>query len=270
MNNTDYQNLPAISSHWLIAMLESPAACWRQHLDPARVPAPSSDACRFGSAVHCLALTPRRFEWEFVVADYERRSLAGKAYYAQLAATGRIIVRPAEFEKALAIVAALRAHPEARKLLRGGKKERTIIQPRPGLFPLKARLDIHHEGQRHVVELKTIRDLGLIRPSMERYRYPLSAAFYRMMTKSQATTFVFVQTAPPHTVEIVDFPREQLQAGHEQWQTALARFDECWLANDWPEAEPATPDDDPLLMDFMPAKAAGRPRFELPVGELSL
>lgn len=270
MNNTTYQAIPAVSSHWLIDLLRSPAYCWRQHLDPNRVPAPSSDACRFGSMVHCLALTPRQFEWEFVVADYERRSLAGKAYYAQLAATGRIVVRPAEFEKALALVAALRAHPEARKLLRGGKKERTILQPRPGLLPLKARLDMHHEAKRHVVELKTIRDLGLIRSSMERYRYPLSAAYYRMMVKGQATTFVFVQTTPPHDIEIVDFPRDQLEAGHDQWQTALARFDDCWRTGEWPEAEPTAPDDDPLMMNFMPTKAGNRPRFDLPVGELAL
>ncbi len=34
MNNNDYQDLPAISSHWLIAMLDSPANCWRKYLDP--------------------------------------------------------------------------------------------------------------------------------------------------------------------------------------------------------------------------------------------
>jgi hypothetical protein len=36
MNNHDYQDLPGISSHWLIAMLDSPAACWRKYLDPQR------------------------------------------------------------------------------------------------------------------------------------------------------------------------------------------------------------------------------------------
>jgi hypothetical protein len=62
----------------------------------------------------------------------------------------------------------------------------------------------------------------------------------------------------------------QLQAGREQWQTALARFDKCWLADDWPEAEPAEEDDDPLLMNCRPALAAARPRFDVPLGELAL
>jgi hypothetical protein len=49
MNNSDYQDLPAISSHWLIAMLDSPAACWRKYLDPGgpprNRPPPSGSGC---------------------------------------------------------------------------------------------------------------------------------------------------------------------------------------------------------------------------------
>lgn len=271
MNNAEYQALPAVSSHWLIDFLKSPAHCWRQHLDPNRVPVPSSDACRFGSLVHCLALTPRQFEREFIVADYERRSLVGKAHYVGLAAAGMIVIRPAELDRARAIVAALKGNKPANRLLTYGKKERTIIRPRPaGLLPLKARLDVHCEAKRLIVELKTIRDLGLIRSSMERYRYPLSAAFYREMVRGQATVFVFAQTTPPHDIEIVDFPRAQLEEGREQWQTALRRFDDCWRTGEWPEAEPVEVDDDPLMLPGTPLFARSGPRFDLPVGELAL
>ncbi|MCK7582377.1 MAG: hypothetical protein MZV65_46830 [Chromatiales bacterium] len=38
--------------------------------------------------------------------------------------------------------------------------------------------------------------------------------------------FVFVQTAPPHEVAVIPMERQQLQAGREQWQAALARFDQ--------------------------------------------
>jgi hypothetical protein len=152
MNNNDYQEMPAISSHWLMAMLDSPADCWRKYLDPRRPAQEPTDALRFGTLVHGLALTPRQLDREFLVADYERRSHVGKARYAELAATGLTIVKPAELEKAHAMVATLKADPDARKLLRGGKKERTILQPRArGLLPLKARLDVHQESKRQVV-----------------------------------------------------------------------------------------------------------------------
>ena len=271
MNNHDYQNLPAISSHWLIEMLRSPAACWRKYLDPQRPAEEPTDAMRFGTLVHCLALTPKQFDREFAVMNCERRSKADRARWEWIQAQGLTPIRPAELEKARAIVAALQADPTARKLLRGGKKERTIIQPRArGLLPLKARLDVHDESQRQVIELKTIWNLARAQAAMERYRYPLSAAFYRDLVRGQSVVFAFVQTREPFDVAVIPMERQQLHAGHEQWQAALARFDECWTANDWPEAEPAAPDDDPLLMDFMPAKAAARQRFELPVGELAL
>ena len=273
MNNAEYQALRYVSSHWLIAMLDSPAACWKKYLAPQRETI-STDALRLGTLVHCLALTPRQFEREFVVADYDRRSNAGKARYAELAETGLTVIRPAELERARAMVAALRANPDSRKLLRDGKKERTIIQPRArGLLPLKARLDVHCEARRLIVELKTTRDLGVIRTSMERYRYPLSAAFYRDMVLGLATVFVFVQSTPPHDIEIVDFPRDQLEAGREQYQTALRRFDECWRSNQWPEMEsPAlADDDDPLMLPGTPLFQRPSPaRFDIPVGELML
>jgi hypothetical protein len=40
--------------------------------------------------------------------------------------------------------------------------------------------------------------------------------------------------------------------------------------NQWPELEPAAEDADPLMMNFIPTKAATRQRFELPVGEVAL
>lgn len=273
MHNDEYQDLPGISSHWLKAMLDSPAACWRKYLDPHRsAPAPT-DSLRLGTLVHGLALTPSQFEREFFVADYERRSHAGKARYAALSATGLTVIKPAELEKARAIVAALHAHPDAKRLLRGGKKERLILQPRlRGLLPLKARLDIHQETRREVVELKTTHDLERFSASLERYRYPLSAAFYRDISQSRSVQFVVVQTREPYAVETFTMTREQLQEGREQFTTALQRFDACWLKNEWPETEPVTDlDDDPLMMPmpFMMATTS-KQRLELPVGELAL
>jgi len=129
---------------------------------------------QFGTLAHCLALTPLQFGNEFVIDTGNRRTQTEKARYAALAATGKIIITSDDFERAQAIVAALKADPEARLLLTGGKKEQTLIQERErGLLPLKARLDIHHESQRLVVELKTIHDITRIQTTMQRYRYLL-------------------------------------------------------------------------------------------------
>lgn len=264
MNNHDYQTLPAISSHWLKNLLDhGPADCYRQHFEPPPSTESPSPSLRLGTLVHCLALTPEWFEQEFLIADYERRSSAGKARYNQLMATGSTLIKPAELERAQAMVAALKSHPDARPLLRGGKKERTLLQPRAeGLLPLKARVDIHQESQRRIVELKTIHSLRAIATAMERYRYPLSAAFYQYLVKGLSVIFIFVQTQEPHDIAVFELPRWQLQEGREQWQLALTRFDECWKNNHWPDA--------PLAL--IPALNTHRSshRLEMPVGELAL
>ena len=272
MDNATYQEMPCISSHWLKDMLDSPAECYRNHLDPQRPVKESTKAMQFGTLVHCLALTPLQLGEEFIIASYERRTKAGKARYTELAATGKIIITPDEFERAQAIIAAMKAHPEARLLLSGGKKEQTIIQERGrGLLPLKARLDIHHPDQRRVVELKTSYDIARIETTMKIYRYPLSAAFYRELAHALTVVFIFVQTREPLDVAVFELSPLDLQEGREQFTTALYRFDECWKANHWPEAEPTATglDEDPLMMNFMPMNP-NRQRFELPVGELAL
>lgn len=272
MNNHDYQDLPAISSHWLIAMLDSPAACWRKYIDPQRPTQEPTDALRLGTLVHCLALTPRQFEREFRIIREDRRSRTGRAEWEWTQAQGWTPIRPAELDRARAIVAALQASPEARKLLRHGKKERTIIQPRqPGLLPLKGRLDIHHESKRQIIELKTTWNLDAIETAMTRYRYPLSAAFYRDLVRGQSVIFVFVQTREPLEVLVMPMETWQLREGEMQWRTALEMFDTCWKLGQWPELEPTAPaeDDDPLMLPALAAPTA-RPRFEIPVGELTL
>ncbi|MBK8752384.1 MAG: PD-(D/E)XK nuclease-like domain-containing protein [Candidatus Competibacteraceae bacterium] len=282
MNNREYQDIPGISSHRLIAMHTSPAHCWRQYLDPDRKPEASTDALRFGTLVHCLALNPHTLDDEFLVADYERRSNAGKARYAQLNQYGLMVIKPAELERAKAIVAFLKANKESARLLLYGKKERTIIEPRAaGLLPLKARLDVHNETKRQVVELKTTRDIATIHRAIHDYHYLLSAAFYQHISQSRHVVFVFVETTAPYKVEIFEPTYWQLDQGREQFQTTLQQFDDCWKANHWPdglslskaEAEPAAPamDGDPLMMNFLPTNAKpNRQHFELPVGELAL
>ena len=265
MNNSDYHKIPSVSSHWLKDFIDNgPADCYRQHLEPQPLSTESpSSSLQLGTLVHCLTLTPHWFHQEFLVTDYERRSKAGKARYQDLTATGLTLIKPAELERAQAMVAALKAHPDARKLLRGGKKERVIIQPRAsGLLPLKARLDVHREAQRQVVELKTIYSLHhTLDMAIDRYRYLLSAAFYQHLVKALSVVFIFVQSAEPHDVMVLELSRQQLQSGYVQWRTALAQFDECWLNNHWPEPNRVILDRIPLIRP---------PRFNLPVGELAL
>ncbi|MBK8755516.1 MAG: PD-(D/E)XK nuclease-like domain-containing protein [Candidatus Competibacteraceae bacterium] len=122
MNNDEYQKLPGVSSHQLIAMLESPANCWRKYIDPQRPQQETTASLTFGTLIHCLALNPHTFDDEFLVADYEQRSKAGKERYAQLKQYGLKVIKPEEHDRARAIVTKLQCNPESRALLRHGKE----------------------------------------------------------------------------------------------------------------------------------------------------
>lgn len=271
-SNADYQSIRAVSSHWLKTMLDSPAECYRHYIDPSRPPQKSKVSLRFGSLVHCLALTPLRFDSEIIVSDIGRRSAKDKAMHETWERAGMTVVSEREVEKAKAVVGAIKANKEASRLISRGMKERAIIKPRAdGLLPLKARLDVHNEANRQGIELKTTWSLGKAKAAIERYRYPLSAAFYMDMVRGNSFVFVFAQTTEPFDVEVIPMERQQLQEGREQYQSALGRFDDCWETGEWPESDPVPDlDDDPLMMEFAPQKSAARQRFDLPVGELEL
>ena len=280
MNNAAYQRLRAVSASWLKDLLDSPATCYQKHLAPEREPETQTPEMRMGSLVHCMALTPLELPKEFIVNTQEQRSAAGKARAAKLAAHGKTVVTTREFARASEIVAALKAHPEARSLLGNGRPERVIIQERGAdWLPLKARLDVHDERRQRVVELKTIHDLHAIEGTIRQFHYLLGAAFYRELADAREAVFVFVQSTPPFPVEVIPVHPEDLERGRAQWQSALARFDECWKTRQWPDAEPDATDD--LAMDLWGMTAAGEDRLrsfsnrsqnrsDLPVGELEL
>lgn len=235
MNNRDYQSLFSVSSHWLISVLNSPAECWSKYLDPNKPFQKSTDSMRLGTLVHMLMLTPNNFEDEIIVADYDRRTISGKNKYDALLATGKTVIKPVELEKAQAIVKSIKDLPEARKILRYGSKEKTIIKQRnPEVLPLKARIDVLNKKKGLVVELKTIYYLGAINYAIEEYKYLLSAAFYNNITSTKSFKFVFVQTTEPYGVSIKEITYEEMEKGQDLFNKALTLFDHCWKNNYWP------------------------------------
>jgi exodeoxyribonuclease VIII len=227
---------------------------------------------RFGTLVHCLVLAPETFADEFALAgSINRRTNAGKADYAALVATGKQIVTGEEYRTALEIVRAIRRHPVAGGLFKGGEPEKILaVEREPHRLPLKGRPD-WLAPQPAIVELKTATDAsreGFLR-AVYRHGYHLSAAYYRMLV-GRATgtpeaaishTFVVVETERPYAVAVYPTSERLLAEGRKLWETALARFDECWINRDWPSYPVETLD---------PATASGGPRFAVEDGEVEL
>ena len=267
-----YFRLPGVSSHALIEMRRSPLHCWARYVDPARADEEPTAAMRFGTLVHALVLAPETFADEFALAgSIDRRTNAGKADYAALAASGKLVVSGEAYRAALEIVKAIRRNPVAGTLFRTGEPEKVIaVEREPHRLPLKGRLD-WLAPQPAIVELKTATDAsreGFLR-AVYRHGYHLSAAYYRMLV-GRATgtpedaishTFVVAETERPYAVAVYPTSERLLAEGREMWETALARFDECWINGEWPGYPVEALD---------PARPTGGPRFEIEDGEMEL
>jgi hypothetical protein len=240
-----YFRMPGVSSHALIAMTRSPLHCWAQYVDPNRAEEEPTPALRFGTLVHTRLLTPDTFGQAFAVADgVNRRTPAGRAQYAALRATGKPIVTTQDQQAAARIVEAIRRHAVAGALFQTGEAERIITVARPApLLPLKGRVDWLTPPPA-LVELKTAADAsreGFIR-AVYRHGYHLSAAYYRMLVSRMTGTpeaaiphtFVVAETRPPYAVAVYPTAERLLAEGRALGETALARFDDCWLNADWP------------------------------------
>ncbi len=268
-----YFQRPGVSSHALIEIARTPLHCWAKYVDPNREDDEPTAAMRFGTLVHTLALTPETFGDEFVLADaINRRTAESKAQYAALLESGRQIVTTKDYQAALQIVKAIKKHPVASALFHGGEPEKILtVQRESHLLPLKGRLD-WLSSQPAIVELKTAADAskaGFLR-AVYRHGYHLSAAYYRRLA-SEATgtpetdiphTFVVVESKPPYAVAVYPTSEDLLAEGRELWTTNLARFDDCWIANDWPSYP---------VESLKPSNGInGGLRFEIEAGELEL
>lgn len=271
-SNRSYFRMPGVSSHALVEMRRSPLHCWTKYVDPDRTDEEPTAAMRFGTLVHALALTPATFAEEFALADsINRRTHQGKADYAALVASGQRVVSREEYATALEIVKAIRRHPVAGPLFKTGEPEKVLtVEREPHLLPLKGRPD-WLAPQPALVEFKTATDAskeGFLR-AVYRHGYHLSAAYYRMLVSRTTGTpeaaiphaFVVAETKHPHAVAVYPSSERLLAEGRGLWETALARFDECWIDREWPGY--------PVEL-LEPARAAGGLRFALEEGELDL
>jgi exodeoxyribonuclease VIII len=268
-----YFKMPGVSSHALIEMGRSPLHCWAKYIDPNRQDEEPTPAMKFGTLVHTMVLTPETFSDAFVMADsINRRTNQGKSEYAALLESGQLAVTDKECRAALRIVKAIKRHPVAGPLFNVGEPEKILTVARePHRCPLKGRLD-WLSPQPAIVELKTATDASkeAFLRSVYRYSYHLSAAYYRMLvsqttgTPEDAIPYIFavVETKAPYAVAVYPSSERLLAEGRALWETNLARFDECWINDDWPG----------YSMEFLDpsSETGGGPRFEVEVGEMDL
>jgi hypothetical protein len=198
-----------------------------------------------GHAVHTLVLgagpTPVEVPGTGKNPD-EWRKDDDKAEVARLRAKGYVPLRPSDYAAALAMAEAVKDHPLAKKLLRTGLPERTLIwrDEATGVM-CRAKADwLRPDG---IVDLKTCESAApdALSKSAHNYGYAIQAPFYlrgfRALMPGTAEPFfvhIAVEKQPPYLVHVNQLTERAMAWGDRQVSQALEIFRDCQASGQWP------------------------------------
>jgi len=250
IENEEYHKGPGLSSSDLKLLARSPL-----HYKTAKeTPHKETDAMRLGTAVHCAVLEPERFNQEYVAAPdgIDRRTKAGKAQWAELETTGKIVLSSEDAQTVQGIADSLKRHSTASKLFTGGVAEQSCYWNQTVYYAdtsaeilCKCRPDYIKDiaGGYVIVDLKTTLD-AREKPFRGRaywdLGYHLSAAHYFTGltairgTPPQAFIFLAVEKEPPYAVNVFQSGRDFLEEGWAEAEVLYKVFAACMASGKWP------------------------------------
>lgn len=236
LDDASYHGLPRLSASGAKTLLKSPAR-YRWERDH---PAEPTAAMRFGTMFHALVLEPHVFVERYALApDVDRRTKEGKAAAEQwsLDNPGRIAVPVSDWDRVHAMAKAVETSG-AGDLMVGGEMEKAILWERDGA-KLKSKLDCITPT--HIIDLKTTSadDEDSIQRAAWSYGYHISAAAYQEAAEvltghKLPKVFIFVSSAAPYDVVIMEAGEDFIARGRALWDRAVRTYAACVEFDDWP------------------------------------
>lgn len=248
MQHEEYAAIDAVNWSTLVHLATSPMMLrWR-----ADHPREDTRALRLGRAIHCAVLEPERWEREYVARpDFgDLRTKAAKQARAEWLVdlpAGVEVLEPEEYELAERCGRAVREHPVAASLLRGGRAEEVVTwtDEETGLA-CKARLDFITPA--YVLDLKSTRQTTLraIWRDFASRLYHGQVAFYqegaiatqRIPHDAEPPRIIAVQTVEPFDVIAARMTREDLERGTGLFRSLLRQYADCQAVDLWPGLAP--------------------------------
>lgn len=192
-------------------------------------------AMAFGAAFHVATLEPDRFVAQYAAkpADMSFATKEGKAWRSEH--EGRIILSHDDHSKILAMSAAVRAHPIAGPLLRGGQAEMTLRwQDVDSGLRCQARVDYWRQDLRVAADLKSTscaaaRDFAR---SVAEYRYHVQHALYADGFAAcgepvEHFLFVAVEKTAPYLVAVYELDADSVAKGEASYREDLETLERC-------------------------------------------
>lgn len=243
-----YAEIPAINWSTLKVIGKSP----RHYQHALTTPRTDTPALSFGRIVHCAVFEPLEMPRRYVVAPEcdKRTTKCKKAWAAFVAANaGREIVDRDDYDRALLVGEAVRAHPVAASYLAAGVAE-SVCQWTDADTGLrcKGRRDWVSTSRPAIVDLKTARDLSprAFAAAVARYEYDAQLAFYgegeRVTTRQinpLPLVIIGVESVAPYDVGVFVLDDEATWRGMAIWRAYLKTLKQCRESGQWPGQYPA-------------------------------
>lgn len=267
ISNEEYHSSKGISRSGLMLFRKSPLHYWHRYINPLREPQKQTDAMVFGSALHTAILEPIEFEKRYAIKpvidkmpeavllkdvgreaydaykrQYEIAKKKKDIAYAEFfsISQGKDIVSREDYEKILAMQAAVTANKNADDLIRGGHIEKSLYweDSHTGVL-CKARPDILYHNM--IIDLKTTNDASYqgFQRSIVEYGYHLQAAFLREASRNvlpnEINNFIFlcVEKDAPHATAIYIIDEKSIDQGERELKKYLSLYKQCLDSNEW-------------------------------------
>lgn len=253
--DTDLFDGFSISSSGLRQVLDRPSLYWGfSPYNPEPFDQEEKRALEFGKAAHMLLLGEADFSTRYVLRPatypddkggekpWSANSNWCKAWLAEQAKAGRVVITDTEIGHIRQIAAALRHKEPIRLGLMNGRIERSLFTKHGNIW-LKARPDVVPNDSGDFVDLKTAASVDNDSLSKAVYGngYFVQAGLLRMVVRDvlgpdafSSFTFVFVEKAPPYDVRIMQLKDEDIDLGEQMARRAIATVEECLKRGEWP------------------------------------
>lgn len=252
--DADYRAVPALSYSGAKDLMRSPALfAWRREH-----PRPDSTDFDLGHATEAQLLgvgapiAVARDEQGKPFRDW--RTKAAQEFAAKARANGETPLLVDQAEAVDRMVAAVRSHPLAGRLLEAGRGH-----GQPSIFwtddetgtAQRARFDWlvveGDDGRPEIDDLKTTTDVRrrALAKTIDEHRYHWQDPHYTTGLRAHGVDdvrfrFVFVEKTPPHLVRVVELDEDAWHTGARHMAAARRLYAACLEAGDWPAYPPRT------------------------------
>lgn len=228
MTREQYDAIDAVNWSRLRLMAKSPA-----HYAAGTT---ATDAMRKGRVKHLALLEPQKIETE--VAIYEGRRAGKKWDEYEATNASKEIVTATEWAEVQAVVAKVRAHQLASRLLSAGEAEASIQWEADGV-PAKSRLD--WLAPTHAVDVKFTKDASPNGFPREFVRYDMAgqSGFYSDAVKHKTGEdlpyfIIAAESVKPFAVTVFRVPPDVVDLGRATYRRLLRQLEWCKEKNEWP------------------------------------